>query len=49
MVSADAASLVVRDYTRVAQILISIGLRLLDGERKGNDDEPNRGLHTRLD
>jgi hypothetical protein len=40
MVSADQFEVVDRDYTRVAKVLIAIGLRIHEEER----DEPDPGL-----
>jgi len=48
MVIADTADFEVRDYTRAAQTLIAIQLRILDGDQKGCDDEPDTGLRASL-
>lgn len=48
LVSTDGGADVARDYTRAAQTLIAIGLRLLDDERKEGDDEPDCGLRARV-
>jgi hypothetical protein len=39
-----------RDYSRSAQVLIAIGLRLLVSDQgEENDDEPNGGLRQGVD
>jgi hypothetical protein len=48
MVNADTADMEVRDYSRAAQTLIAIQLRILDLEQKGCSDEPDTGLRAGL-
>jgi hypothetical protein len=48
MVNADTSDMEVRDYSRVAQTLIAIQLRILDEEMKGCGDEPDTGLRASL-
>lgn len=45
MVNAEPFEDVVRDYTRAAKVLITIGLRILEEEC----DEPDPGLRPSLD
>lgn len=45
MVSAEPFENVVRDYTRAAEVLIAIGLRILEEEC----DEPDPGLRPSFD
>jgi hypothetical protein len=44
---AEISQDVVRDYSRAAQILIAIQLRLLD-QGEENNDEPDSGLRASL-
>jgi hypothetical protein len=46
MVNIDTDEIIVRDYSRAAQVLVTIGLRILDEEKKGCDDEPDLGLRA---
>jgi hypothetical protein len=48
MVNVDGAELVSRDYTRVAQTLIAIELRILEDDKKVSVDEPDPGLRASL-
>lgn len=47
MVDIDSDEIIVRDYSRAAQVLVTIGLRILD-EQKGCDDEPDSGVRPSL-
>lgn len=46
MVNIDSDEIIVRDYSRAAQVLVTIGLRILDEEMKGCDNEPDSGLRA---
>jgi hypothetical protein len=47
MVNVESEEVVVRDYSRVAKVLIAIGLRIV--ENKESDDEPDPGLRASVD
>ena len=50
MVIAETSQDVTRDYSRSAQVLIAIQLRLLENEQgEENDDEPHSSLREGLD
>ncbi len=46
MVSAEVVQVVTRDYSRAAQVLVAIGLRILGEE---GHDEPDPGLREGVD
>lgn len=48
MVNIKSEEIVVRDYSRVAKVLIAIGLRILENEKE-SDDEPDSGLRAGID
>ena len=48
MVNIDSEEIVARDYSRAAQVLVTIGLRILDEDQKGYDDEPDSGVRPSL-
>jgi hypothetical protein len=47
MVNIDSDEIIVRDYSRAAQVFVEIMLRELD-EKKESGDEPDRGLRASL-
>jgi hypothetical protein len=46
MVSVEVEEIITRDYTRAAQALIAIGLRILAEEER---DEPDPGVRESID
>jgi hypothetical protein len=48
MVNIDSDEIIVRDYSRAAQVLVAIALRELDEKKKESGDEPDPGLRASL-
>jgi hypothetical protein len=48
MVNIDSEEIIVRDYARAAQVLVTIGLRILHEDQKGCDEESDSGVRPSL-
>jgi hypothetical protein len=46
MVNIDSDEIIVRDYSRAAQVFVAIMLRELDEKQKESSDEPDPGLRA---